>query len=257
MSLNGKIVLITGATSGFGEACAKTLSAAGAGVIITGRRQDRLNALVKELGNAHALCFDVRDSAAVSAAITSLPKEWANIDILINNAGLALNTASFESQPLPDLEQMIQTNITGLTTITHAILPGMIEQAKNEGKGGHIVNISSVAGSYPYPGGNVYGATKAFVTQFSLNLRADLVAKNIRVTSIEPGLAETEFSIVRFHGDTEKAKAIYAGTDPLIAQDIADAVLYCTSAPAHININRLEIMPTCQAFGGFAIHRNP
>jgi len=255
MTLSGKIALITGATSGFGLACAKALSQAGAGVIITGRRKDRLEALKTELGNAHALHFDVRDTSAVNAAIASLPPAWANIDILVNNAGLALNTASFEDQPMDDLQQMIDTNITGLTTVTHAILPGMIARAKRDEKGGHIINISSVAGSYPYPGGNVYGATKAFVTQFSLNLRADLVAKNIRVTSIEPGLAETEFSLVRFHGDAEKAKAVYTGTTPLNGEDIANAVLYCASAPAHVNINRIELMPTCQAFGPLAIHR--
>ncbi len=249
--LKNKIVLVTGATSGFGLACAKSLAGQGARVIITGRRQDRLEALKSELDDAHALCFDVRDNTAVKASLASLPKDWQAIDIMVNNAGLALNTASFENQPMEDLEQMMQTNMAGLTYVTHAVLPGMITRGQ-----GHIINISSVAGSYPYPGGNVYGATKAFVTQFSLNLRADLVSKNIRVTSIEPGLAETEFSLVRFHGDAEKAKAVYAGTEPLIGEDIANAVLYCAGAPAHVNINRIEIMPTCQAFGGFAVHRN-
>jgi NADP-dependent 3-hydroxy acid dehydrogenase YdfG len=249
----GKTALVTGATSGFGLACAKAFAAAGARVIITGRRQERLQALLGELGGqAHALCFDVRDNAAVTAAIASLPADWASIDILVNNAGLALNTASFENQPLPDLEQMVQTNINGLIYVTHALLPGMIARGR-----GHIINISSVAASHPYPGGNVYGGTKAFVTQFSQNLRADLVAKNIRVTSIEPGLAETEFSLVRFHGDAEKAKAVYAGTTPLSGEDIAQAVILCAAAPAHVNINRLELMPTCQAFAGFAIHRDP
>lgn len=250
MPFTNKTALITGATSGFGLACAQGLGRAGARVIITGRRKDRLEALRSELGNAHALSFDVRDNDAVKAAIASLPADWAKIDLLINNAGLALNTASFEHQPMEDLQQMIDTNICGLTYVTHAILPGMIARGQ-----GHIINISSVAGSHPYPGGNVYGATKAFVTQFSQNLRADLVAKNIRVTSIEPGLAETEFSLVRFHGDAAKAKDVYKGTTPLSGEDIASAVLYCASAPAHVNVNRMEIMPTCQAFAGFAIHR--
>lgn len=252
MPLNGKTALITGATSGFGEATARALAGQGARVILTGRRKDRLEALTNELAHALPLHLDIRDNAAIKAAIANLPADWAAIDLLVNNAGLALNTASFENQPLEDLDQMMQTNNAGLVYITHAVLPGMIARGS-----GQIINISSVAGSYPYPGGNVYGATKAFVTQFSLNLRADLVAKNIRVTSIEPGLAETEFSLVRFHGDAEKAKAVYTGTEPLIAKDIADAVLYCVTAPAHVNINRLEIMPTCQAFGSFAIHRHP
>ncbi|MBY0407762.1 MAG: SDR family oxidoreductase [Rickettsiales bacterium] len=251
--LKNKIVLITGATSGFGLACARTLAAEGAKVIITGRRTERLQSLAQEREGAfYPLCFDVRDESAVKAAIASLPSAWGKIDILVNNAGLALGTEPFDTKPHAETRQMLDTNINGLLTVTEAVLPGMVARGQ-----GHIINISSVAGSYPYPGGNAYGATKAFVTQFSLNLRADLVAKNIRVTSIEPGLAETEFSLVRFHGDEQKAKAVYDGTKPLTSEDIAEAVRWVASLPAHVNINRIEVMPTCQAFGGFALHRQP
>lgn len=251
--LKNKIALITGATAGFGQATARMLAKDGWRTIITGRRQERLDALKNELGDAaHALCFDVRDEEAVKAAIASLPPEWQAIDLLVNNAGLALGTEPYDTKPTQDTRQMLETNIHGLLYVTESILPGMVARGR-----GHIINISSVAGVYPYPGGNTYGATKAFVSQFSLNLRADLVAKNIRVTSIEPGLAETEFSLVRFHGDEAKAKAVYDGTQPLTGEDIAEAVHWVASLPDHVNINRLEVMPTCQAFGGFAIHREP
>lgn len=251
MQLNGKTVLVTGATSGFGEALALRLAKEGTKLVITGRRKDRLEALAKKLGGkVHALAFDVRNNDAVKKAIGSLPAEFATIDVLVNNAGLALGIGSYETQKMEDLEQMVDTNIKGLMYVTHAVLPGMSERNK-----GHIINIGSVAGIYPYPGGNTYGGTKAFVAQFSLNLRADLLGRNIRVTVIEPGMAETEFSLVRFHGDNAKADAIYDGVKALSAEDVANSIVWCMTQPEHVNINRLELMPTQQAFSPFAVNR--
>lgn len=251
MPLKGKTVFITGATAGFGWACAKQCADAGAQVIIAGRRKDRLDALAKELGRqVYALPLDVQDYHAVIKAVCSLPEKFARIDILVNNAGLALGATSFEQQPLENLEQMVDTNIKGLMYCTHALLPGMIER-----NNGHIVNIGSVAGVYPYAGGNAYGGSKAFVAQFSLNLRCDLLGKNIRVTVIEPGMAETEFSLVRFKGDAAKSDAVYEGMHALQAEDIADAMLWCITRPAHVNVNRMEVMPTQQALAGFAVDR--
>lgn len=249
--LKNKTVLITGATSGFGMAAARLFAREGAKLVITGRREDRLKALAQELGDkVHTLCFDVRDNEAVKKAIASLPKEFSDMDVLINNAGLALGMGSYETQSMDDLEQMVDTNIKGLMYVTHAILPGMV--ARNVG---HIINIGSVAGVYPYPGGNTYGGTKAFVAQFSLNLRADLLGKNIRVTVIEPGMAETEFSLVRFHGDAKKAGVVYEGVKALSAEDVAESILWAAAQPAHVNINRLELMPAQQAFSPFAVSR--
>ena len=244
-------VLVTGATAGFGEATARRFAADGSKVILAGRRTDRLEALSSELGgNAHALTLDVQNRGAVVAAIDGLPADFAAIDVLVNNAGLALGLDAAPSANLDDWDTMIDTNIKGLTYCTRAVLPGM----KARGRG-HVINIGSVAGTYPYPGGNVYGATKAFVHQFSLNLRADLVADNIRVTSVEPGLAETEFSLVRFKGDADKAKGPYAGLKPLTGDDIAEAVHWVATLPDHVNINLVELMPTTQAFGPFAFSR--
>lgn len=244
--LTDKTIFITGATAGFGMACAKLFVQSGARVVATGRRQERLDALKKALGDSvTTLTLDVRDRAAVVSAVAGL-----DIDILINNAGLALGLNSLESQSADDLQQMVDTNIMGVIHCTHALLPGMIEK-----KSGHIVNLSSIAGTYPYPGGNVYGATKAFVTQFSLNLRADLLGKNIRITNIEPGMCDTEFSTVRFAGDKGKADAVYAGMQPLTADDIANTILWTLTQPAHVNINRVEIMPVQQAFSPFAVSR--
>jgi len=250
--LQNKTIFITGATSGFGLACAKLFVANGAKVIACGRRKERLEALKKELdANVHALSFDVRDNDAVQKAIVSLPKAFSDIDVLINNAGGALGMTSFDKTEIADAQQMVETNILGVIYCTRAVLPGMVQRNK-----GHIVNISSVAGTYPYPGGNVYGATKAFVTQFSLNLRADLLGKNVRVSNIEPGMAETEFSLVRFHGDEAKADTVYEGVHALSAEDIAETILWCITRPAHVNVNRVELMPLQQAFSPFAIHRD-
>ena len=245
------IVLVTGATAGFGEATARRFVREGHKVIISGRRAERLAALADELGEAvHPAQFDVQDRAAVAAAIEGLPDAFAEIDVLVNNAGLALGLDPAQSADLADWDTMIDTNIKGLTYCTRAVLPGMMAR-----KRGHIINLGSVAGSYPYPGGNVYGATKAFVHQFSLNLRADLHGSDVRVTSVEPGLAETEFSLVRFKGDKDKSKGPYQGLDPLTGDDIADIIYYAATSPAHVNINRIEVMPVRQSFSMFAFAR--
>lgn len=253
MPLAGSCLLITGATSGFGEATARMAVAHGARVIITGRRNERLHAMRDTLGaeQVHPLCFDIRDREAVGMAMAGIPASFRPIDALINNAGLALSTAPAQDVPLEQWERMIDTNIKGLTYMTRAVLPEML--ARNAG---YILNVGSMAGNYPYPGGNTYGATKAFVKQFSLNLRADLLGTRIRVTNLEPGLAETEFSQVRL-GDAAKAAEVYRGTQPLQAEDIARCILFCLELPAHVNINRMEIMPVCQATGPLAVHREP
>ena len=245
------IVFITGATSGFGEACARRYADAGARLVICGRRQERLKALSSALDvPVFSMMLDVRDREAVERAVRSLPADFSDIDILVNNAGLALGLSPAQHASLDDWEQMVDTNVKGLMYCTHSVLPGMVERDR-----GHIVNIGSIAGTYPYPGGNAYGATKAFVRQFSLNLRADLLGTPIRVTNIEPGLAETEFSLVRFKGDDRKASSIYDKTQPLTADEIAECVFWSTALPAHININALEVMPVCQSFGSLTISR--
>ncbi|MBO6559020.1 MAG: SDR family NAD(P)-dependent oxidoreductase [Nisaea sp.] len=246
-----KTVFITGATSGFGEATARRFAAEGWQTIISGRRTDRLEKLKNELPTpCHAITLDVQDKAAVDAAVAGIPDGFKPVDVLVNNAGLALGLEGADEVSIEDWETMIDTNIKGLLYCTRALLPLMVEAGH-----GHVVNLGSVAGNWPYPGGNVYGATKAFVRQFTLNLRADLVAKNIRATDIEPGLANTEFSSVRFKGDTDKAGEVYSGIDPLRAEDIADAIFWAASRPANVNINRIEMMAGCQAFSPFNIVR--
>jgi NADP-dependent 3-hydroxy acid dehydrogenase YdfG len=248
----GRIALVTGATSGFGEAMARRLLAAGARVIATGRRAERLAALAKELATDRLLTreLDVTDEASIAALLPSLPAEFAAIDILYNNAGLALGLNKAHEAALSDWETMIATNVTGLVRMTRAVLPGMV--ARNRGD---VMNLSSVAASYPYPGGNVYGATKSFVRQFSLNLRADLLGTKVRVTSIEPGMADTEFSEVRFKGDQAAADKVYTGVHAMSADDVALVCEGVLKLPAHINVNTLELMPVQQAFGPFAVDR--
>jgi 3-hydroxy acid dehydrogenase/malonic semialdehyde reductase len=243
-------VLVTGATAGFGTAIARRFAAEGYRVIGTGRRKERLQALQKDLDAFLPLPLDVRNRTAVEEAFSSLPADFAAVDVLVNNAGLALGIGPAHTAKLDDWETMVDTNIKGLMYCTRAVLPGMV--ARNRG---HIINMGSTARQFPYPGGNTYGATKAFVQQFSLNLRADLLGTAVRVTNIEPGLCGgTEFSHVRL-GDDAKAADVYAGTDPLTADDIADAVFWAASRPARVNINLVQMMPVCQAFGPLAVHR--
>lgn len=249
---NGKTAFITGATSGFGQALARRILSAGGKVIATGRRLDRLNDFAKEMQNQNLLVrqIDVCDKNSIDDVINNLPPEFSNIDILFNNAGLALGLKGAHDANLDDWETMIATNISGLVHTTRRVLDIMVKHNK-----GDIINVGSIAGTYPYPGGNVYGATKAFVHQFSLNLRADLLGKNIRVTCVEPGMCETEFSEVRFKGDKDAAAKVYAGANPLSADDIALTIENILKLPSHINVNTIEIMPITQAFSPFAVHR--
>ena len=247
-----RTVLVTGATSGFGKECAKMFAKNGDKVIATGRRSEKLKELKDELKDFDllTLCFDVSDKEAVLENIAFLPQEYKNIDILINSAGLALGIGLSPDALIDDWEQMIDTNIKGLLYVTKAVLPIMIEQ-----KSGYIFNLGSIAGSWPYQGGNVYGATKAFVEQFSYNLRTDLTGSNIRVSNIEPGAAKTEFSDVRFKGNSQKADKVYEGYEPLVATDIANLIFTLANLPSHVNVNSLEVMPTAQTWAGFHIEK--
>ncbi len=253
MSLRrGGIIFVTGASAGFGAAIARRSVADGMRVIAAARRSDRLAALAAELGPALLpVTLDVTDAATVALLPDSLPEAWRDVDVLVNNAGLALGLDPGHRARLSDWDMMVATNITGLIHMTRALLPLMVARDR-----GHVVNLGSIAGEYPYPGGHVYGGTKAFVRQFSLNLRADLVGTGVRVTDIEPGLVGgSEFSAVRFGGDTARAASVYAGTTPLTPEDIAETVAWVIGLPGHVNINRVEMMPTCQASGPLAIKR--
>ncbi|MBB5192875.1 3-hydroxy acid dehydrogenase/malonic semialdehyde reductase [Silvimonas terrae] len=247
------IVLVTGASIGIGEATARRFLDEGHKVIAAARSTDALAVLASQYpGKVHALTLDVTDNAAVITALAGLPAEFADIDVLVNNAGLALGLEPAQRADLTDWERMIDTNIKGLMYVTRAVLPGMVARDR-----GAIVNLGSVAGRWPYPGGNVYGATKAFVRQFSLNLRADLLGTRVRVTDVEPGMVGgTTFSNVRFHGDDERAATVYNGTEPLTPHDIADAIYWIASRPDRVNINTIEIMPVRQSFGGLVIDRD-
>lgn len=249
---NNMIVFITGATAGFGAATARTFVQHGHKAIISGRRQERLDELAAELGAAVLpVRLDVSDKSAVHSVLAALPSEWSAIDVLVNNAGLALGTTPAHDSLLDDWETMISTNCTGLVTMTRAVLPAMVARGS-----GLVINLGSVAGHFPYPGGNVYGATKAFVDQFTLNLRADLVGTGVRATTIAPGLCGgTEFSNVRFKGDDAAAAKVYEGTVPLSAEDIAATAYWISTLPPHINVNMIEMMPTCQGFSPFVVKR--
>ena len=247
-----RIAFITGATSGFGEAFARRVLDGGGRVIATGRRADRLEELAASGdGRVLARAMDVRSTESIAAALADLPAEFQAIDILFNNAGLALGLGKAHEAEWADWETMIETNVTGLARVTRAVLPGMV--ARNRGD---VLNVSSVAASYPYAGGNVYGATKAFVRQFSLNLRADLLGTKIRVTSVEPGMCETEFSLVRFAGNESAAGNVYQGMKPLSADDVALTLESLLRLPPHVNVNTIELMPVQQSFAGLAVDRS-
>lgn len=250
-----KTVFITGATSGFGRAAARRFAAAGWTLALTGRRAERLQALQEELAplaTAHIATLDVRDAKAVKSVVETLPEAFRTLRVLLNNAGLALAPQPAQTVALEDWHTMIDTNVTGLVNVTHALLPALLAT----GRGASIINIGSVAGQWPYPIGHVYGATKAFVRQFSYNLRCDLVGTGVRVTDIAPGMAETEFTLVRTKGDQAASDRLYHGTEPLTAEDIAEQIFYVANLPAHININRLEVMPVRQVWAGFAVDRD-
>ncbi len=248
-----KTAFITGATSGFGKACAEMLAEKGWNLVLSGRRTERLQELQKQLNNVavHIAVCDVRERKQVEKMVLDLPDSHKNIDLLLNNAGLALGLKPAQDADLDDWETMVDTNIKGLMYVTRSLLPIMVKRGQ-----GHVINMGSIAGSWPYPGGNAYGATKAFVEQFSNNLRADLHGTGIRVSNVEPGLAESEFSVVRFQGDQKKADAVYDGTEPLTPKDIAEIVCWLVERPPHVNVNRLEVMPVCQSWAPFAIDRH-
>lgn len=247
------VAFVTGASSGFGAAIARRFAGAGTRVVATARRGDRLDGLVDEFGKDLIFdsVLDVRDRAAIEHLVASLPGEFAEVDVLVNNAGLALGLEPAQDADLDQWEQMIETNCTGLVYVTRALLPGMVARGR-----GHVVNMGSIAATYPYPGGNVYGASKAFVRQFSLNLRADLHGTGVRVTCLEPGLVGgTEFSEVRFGGDVQRAAGLYEGTQPLTPDDIAAAVEWVSTQPPHVNVNLIELMPVVQSFGPLPVDR--
>lgn len=251
-----KVVFITGATSGFGRATARRFADAGWALVLSGRRYERLEALKQELQDkvpVHIAALDVRDAEAVSAMVAAVPAEFRPITTLVNNAGLALAPEPAQKVALEDWHTMIDTNVKGLVNVTHALLPQLLET----GAGASIVNLGSVAGEWPYPGSHVYGASKAFVKQFSYNLRCDLISTGVRVTDLAPGMAETEFTLVRTRGDQDASEKLYRGTHPLSAEDIAEQIFYIATLPPHININRLEIMPSRQAWAPFAVDRDP
>jgi serine 3-dehydrogenase len=245
-----KTAFISGATAGFGAAAARRFAGAGWRVIGTGRRRDRLDALAAELGEAFLpLELDMRDLAALERVADLLPEAFAGIDLLLNNAGLAPPMEPLQASQLEPALQSIETNVTGLVVVTRALLPRLIERK------GAIINLSSVAATYPYRGGAVYGGTKAFVSQFSLDLRSDLHGTGVRVTSIEPGMAETEFTLVRTGGDQAASDSLYRGMNPMTAEDMAETIFWVAALPPHLNINRVELMPVSQSFAGFQVAR--
>lgn len=243
--------LITGATGDFGKAFAQRFASIGSKLVLHGRTKEKVDSLCQQFPNAHPIVFDMTDKGAMKAAIDTLPETHKNIDLLINNAGLALGLDKAYEANADDWETMIDVDVKGLTLMTRLVIEGMVSRKK-----GHIINIGSTAGNYPYAGGNVYGAAKAYVKQFSLNLRADLIGTNIRVTNVEPGQVETQFSTVRFKGDTERAGKVYAGANSLTADDVAEGVFWAATLPPHFNVNRLEIMPTTQSFAGLSVERS-
>jgi serine 3-dehydrogenase len=256
VAVKDQIVLITGASSGIGAACARVFAQAGAKLILAARRQERLEQLADQLSkefaiSAHLLPLDVRDRSAVESALATLPATWSSIDILINNAGLSRGLDKLHEGSFQDWEEMIDTNIKGLLYFTRLIVPGMVSRGR-----GHVVNLGSTAGHQTYPNGNVYCATKAAERAISEGLKQDLLGTPVRVTSVDPGLVETEFSQVRFHGDTERAKSVYQGLTPLTPADVADVVFFCVTRPPHVNVSEVLLMPTDQA-GSMLLNRRP
>jgi NADP-dependent 3-hydroxy acid dehydrogenase YdfG len=249
----GRFVLfVTGATSGIGEAVCRRFVQAGAKVVASGRRSERLRALADDLGPAcHPLTLDVRDRAAVEQAVRDLPGEFRAVDVVVANAGHGLGMVPTQNADLSEWEDMVATNVNGMLYTVRSLLPGMMERDR-----GHFVLVGSIAGDYPYPGGNVYGGSKAFVKQFALGLRADILGANIRVTNIEPGMTETEFMLTRYKGDVEKKSEVYAGIQPMTAEDVAEVIFWTCTLPAHININRLQLQPVMQAFGPIVAKRS-
>lgn len=244
-------VLVTGASAGIGEATARKFYELGHTVLMVARRADRLSELSRTLGErAYPFPLDITDGPAVERFLQELPTELREIDVLVNNAGAAFGMAPAWEGSIDDWERMVDLNITSLLRLTKAVLPGMVQRDR-----GHIINLGSIAGTYPYPGGHVYGATKAFLQQFSMNLRCDLLGKRVRVTNIEPGLVETEFSLVRFGGDEKRAAAVYSDVESMLPEDIAETVAWCASMPARVNVNRVELMATMQTPGGLSFHR--
>jgi 3-hydroxy acid dehydrogenase/malonic semialdehyde reductase len=255
-SIQNQIVLITGASSGIGAACARSFAAAGAKLILAARRLDRLEELADQLTKAyavpiHVVALDVSDRPQVESTLQSLPPDWQNIDILVNNAGLSRGLDKLHEGDIQDWEEMIDTNVKGLLYVTRAVLPGMVSRNR-----GHVLNLGSIAGHQTYPGGNVYCASKAAVRALSEGLKMDLLGTAVRISSVDPGMVETEFSQVRFHGDTERAGKVYQGVTPLSAEDIADVVLFCATRPSHVNINEVILMPVDQA-SATMVHRHP
>jgi len=255
MDLSGKTVLITGASSGIGRACAESFAENGSRLVLAARRSDRLDALAAGIEKRYgaetlSLSLDVRDRAAVDAALAALPHGWRKIDILVNNAGLARGLAPLQEGEIDDWEEMIDTNLKGLLYVTRAVLPGMVERGS-----GHVINIGSIAGHEVYPAGNVYCATKHAVTALTRAIGIDTLGTGVRVSSVDPGMVETEFSLVRFHGDARRAESVYTGLDPLHAEDVAEAVVFCATRPPHANVREMVLMPSAQAAAVHAIRR--
>jgi serine 3-dehydrogenase len=249
-------VLITGASAGIGEATARAFAGAGARLILAARRRDRVAELARELGDrhgteCHTLQLDVRDAGVVTRMLEDLPGEWAQIDVLVNNAGLSRGLDKLHEGSIADWDEMVDTNVKGLLYVTRAVVPGMVARGR-----GHVINLGSIAGHEVYPGGAVYCATKHAVDAITRGLRIDLLGTPVRVTSIAPGLVETEFSVVRFHGDRERASKVYEGVQPLTAEDVADAILYAATRPPHVNVDEVLVMATAQA-GATRVHRGP
>jgi serine 3-dehydrogenase len=251
--MSTKTILVTGASAGFGGAIAAKFADSGWRVVACARRAERLAQLVERYGHEriHAAAFDLRDGSAMQAALEALPRAFRDIDVLVNNAGLPLGVAMAQDCDPVQWRQMIDTNVTALAMLTRSLLPQLIARH------GAIINMSSISGTYPYPGGNVYGATKAFVTQFSLGLRCDLHGTGVRVTSVEPGLAETEFTLVRTGGDAAASDKLYRGAHPITADDVAETVWWIANLPAHLNVNRIEVMPVSQSPAGLQVARDP